>query len=610
MSATPRLWLAALAALLGLLLAGPAPAQDGPLSPPDTSSPRATLQSFLHNFHEATRRWYHGETAALADVPLGRALSTLDLSGVPEANRAERSVELAFQLQGILQRIELPPEDQVPDAAAVAADGITSWRIPDTELVISRQADGPMADRFLFSQETVTRLPLFFARVHDLPVLPSEMAIPGAYDAFRLGPGPGMPALLADWFKRLPPSAYRLVLDEPLWKWLALLAVLLLALPAVALLSWLGLRLDRRLAEAPPLLQLGQPLAALATLLLTLWLNYLSGQPLRLTGQALIGATVATEFAFFAAAAWLVFVVTNRAGAAIVHAQNRRPRSIDAQLIRLSFRLLGIFGILYIAVHAADKLGAPVGPLLAGIGVTGLAIALAVRPTMENVIAGFMLFADRPVRIGEFCQFGDKMGTVEEIGLRSTRIRGLDRTVITVPNADFSQMQIVNFTRRDQMLFNPTIALGYDTTTDQLRYILARIREMLIRHPRVLNDPARIRFAGYSAAALNLEVFAFVGSTDYAEFLGIREDLNLRIKEIVESSGARFALPIQRVRWSRDEEPDDTRIREIHAEVENWRKDMRLPFPDFAEHERHALADTLPFPPEGSTAYRRQDAAG
>jgi MscS family membrane protein len=599
-----------MAALLVLLLAGPAPAQDGPLSPPDTSSPRATLESFLRNFHEATRRWYHGETAALAEVPLGRALSTLDLGSVPEANRAERSVELAFQLQGILQRIELPPLDQIPDAAAVAASGITSWRIPNTELVIAKQAEGPMAGRFLFSQETVTSLPVFFARVHDLPVLPGEMAIPGAYDAFRLGPGPGMPALLADWIRRLPPSAYQLVLGEPVWKWLALLAVLLLALPAVALLSWLGLRLDRRLREAPPLLQLGQPLAALATLLLTLWLNHLAGQPLRLTGQVLIGATVAAEFAFFAAAAWLVFVLTNRAGAAIVHAQNRRPRSIDAQLIRLSFRLLGIFGILYIAVHAADKLGIPVGPLLAGIGVTGLAIALAVRPTMENVIAGFMLFADRPVRIGEFCQFGDKMGTVEEIGLRSTRIRGLDRTMITVPNADFSQMQIVNFTRRDQMLFNPTIALSYETTTDQMRYILAQIREMLIRHPRVAPDPARIRFSNCGRGSLELDIFAHVASTDYVEYLGIREDLNFRIKDIVEEAGARFAVPIQLVRWSRDDGTDEARIQEIHDEVEKWRMGMRLPFPDFAEHERHALADTLPFPPEGSTSYRRQEAAG
>lgn len=87
-----------------------------------------------------------------------------------------------------------------------------------------------------------------------------------------------------------------------------------------------------------------------------------------------------------------------------------------------------------------------------------------VRPTLENIVGGFILFADKPVRVGEFCLFGDKMGTVEEIGLRSTRIRALDRTVITVPNADFAQHQIINFTRRDQMLMQTTLGLRYETT--------------------------------------------------------------------------------------------------------------------------------------------------
>jgi MscS family membrane protein len=224
------------------------------------------------------------------------------------------------------------------------------------------------------------------------------------------------------------------------------------------------------------------------------------------------------------------------------------------------FRLIGIFGILYIAIHAADKLGIPVSPLLAGIGVTGLAIALAVRPTLENMVGGFMLFADRPVRIGEYCQFGDKQGTVEEIGLRSTRVRGADRTLITVPNADFSQMQIVNFSRRDQMLFNPTVTLSFDTTTDQLREILAGIRKLLAQHARILDDGARVSFVGYTATSLNLEVFAYINSVDYGEYLAITEELNFRIRQIIDAAGARLAVPVQRVRWSRDDGPGNDQI--------------------------------------------------
>ncbi|WP_027135406.1 mechanosensitive ion channel family protein [Geminicoccus roseus] len=600
-----RRWLVALTAVLVLLpLAALAQSAPGPLSPPDTSSPRATLQSFLDNFHEAVSDWYVGESATLAEAPLARALGTMDLSHLPQANRRERGIELAFQLQGILQRIELPPLDQVPDAEAVATGQIQSWRIPQTELFLERVQVGNRPAAFLFSQETVASLPQFFRRVQDLEVLPGPHAIPGAYDAYRIGPGQSVITSVATWIKNLPAPAYRMVLGEPLWKWCALLLVVAVAAPGIALMAWLGLRADRRLTHVVPALRLGQPAAAVGAMIVAFWLNHVFADWLRLTGGILVAATVAAQVLTFAAAAWLAFLVSTRIGETIIHAQNRRPLSLDAQLIRLSFKLLGIFGVLYIAVHAADTIGIPVGPLLAGVGVTGLAIALAVRPTMENVIAGFVLFADKAVRVGEFCVFGDKMGTIEEIGLRSTRVRGLDRTLITVPNAEFSQMQIVNFTRRDQMLFNPSIALRYETTTEQMRFILAKIREMLVRHPRVSPDAARIRFTEYAHTALKLDVFAYITSSDYAESLGIREDLNFRIKDIVEQSGARFALPAQTIYLGRENGLDPERIEEVHAEVDAWRSDGRLPFPDFTEAERAALAGTLAFPPKGSSAHR------
>jgi MscS family membrane protein len=229
---------------------------------------------------------------------------------------------------------------------------------------------------------------------------------------------------------------------------------------------------------------------------------------------------------------------------------------------------------------------------------------LAIRPTLENIMGGFVLFADKPVRVGEFCSFGDKLGTVEEIGLRSTRLRGLDRTVITVPNADFAQMQIVNFTRRDMNLYQCSLGLRYETTPDQLRYVAAKIRKLLIRHSKVSPDPARVRFSEFGASALVLEVFAFVRCADWNEFLAVKEDLNLRIAAIVRDAGTAFAFPSRTVYFGRDPGVDVARGERSEAEVREWRAENRLPFPEFEFAERVEMVDTLAFPPEGSPDHR------
>jgi MscS family membrane protein len=229
-------------------------------------------------------------------------------------------------------------------------------------------------------------------------------------------------------------------------------------------------------------------------------------------------------------------------------------------------------------------------------------VALAVRPTLENIVAGFVLFADAPVRVGEFCRFGDKMGTVEAIGLRSVRLRGIDRTVIAVPNAEFCQMQLVNFTRRDAILMQTRLGLRYETTPDQLRLVLARLRELLIRHPKVSPDPARVRFVEYDASSLDVEIFAYVNTSDFSEFLAIQEDLNLRMKDIVEGCGAAFAFPSQTLYVERSRGPDVQLARAAEEEVERLREENCLPFPDYEEQVRREMSDTLDYPPKGSPA--------
>jgi MscS family membrane protein len=174
--------------------------------------------------------------------------------------------------------------------------------------------------------------------------------------------------------------------------------------------------------------------------------------------------------------------------------------------------------------------------------------------------------------------------------------------VTTIPNATFSDMKITNLTLRDRMLVNPTLSLRYETTPDQLRYALAKLRELLLAHPRVTPDPARVRFGGFGDCSLNVDVFAYVNTQDWNEFLAIREDLHLRMMDIVAESGTGFAFPSRTLYFARDKGLDAARSDHSEEEVQRWRAEHKLPFPEFDLEFRKARTDTLDYPPDGSSS--------
>ena len=227
-------------------------------------------------------------------------------------------------------------------------------------------------------------------------------------------------------------------------------------------------------------------------------------------------------------------------------------------------------------------MGAPLYSLVAGLGVGGIVLALAVRPTVENFIGGLVLFSDKPVRIGDYCRFGDEYGTVEDIGMRSTRIRKRDDTVVTVPNAEFSQLQLTNYDRRRRRLYDTVLGLRYETTPEQLRYVIAQLREMLIGHPKVSPDQLHVRFAGFGAYSLDIKLFAYIRMRSWLSYLAIVEDINLRIMDIVADAGTGFAFPSQTTYLCRDAGLDTKRGQQAESQVDAWRSQGQLPFPEFS----------------------------
>jgi MscS family membrane protein len=246
-----------------------------------------------------------------------------------------------------------------------------------------------------------------------------------------------------------------------------------------------------------------------------------------------------------------------------------------------------------------DNAGFDLRAILTGLGVGGIAVALAAQKTLENIFGGIALVLDQPVRVGDFCKYGDSIGIVEDIGLRSTRIRSLDRTVVSVPNGQFSTLNLENFAMREKMWFHPAIRLRIDTTPDQVRYVLAEIRKVLYEHARV-EPGGRVRLTGFGEDALKLEIFSYVCTADYGEFVAIQEDLLLRILEVIEGAGTSLAAPTQTTLISRDRGVREDRTSVTLETVKQWKQGRRMPFPDFSPDEIAAMRNRLPYPPQES----------
>jgi MscS family membrane protein len=210
--------------------------------------------------------------------------------------------------------------------------------------------------------------------------------------------------------------------------------------------------------------------------------------------------------------------------------------------------------------------------------------------------------------VGDFCRAGDHLGTVENIGLRSTRIRTLKRTVVSIPNGQLALMSLENFAMRDKTWFHHTLHLRYETTADQLRYVLAEIRKMLYGHSKVESASARIRFVRFGNSSLDLEVFAYVLEREYEPFLHIQEDLLLRIIDIVEASGSGFALPSQTTYLAGDVGLDGAKSQKAIETVRQWREQCKLPFPNFSPETISEMDSKIEYPaPDSALRDKRKE---
>ena len=502
--------------LAGLLSSG----QQKASTPAAASDPlnRTTPRDSIYNFLEACHRGNY----LLAS-------QYLDLRRISADERPSQGPELARELGELLDRdphfeveqLSKNPEGNTDDTLSPDLDNLATFPLNAQSVTLQMQRIKQQGvSIWLVSANSVARIP-------ELSRLTGESRLE----------------------KRLPqPLVTTRFIDTPLWAWLALI---LLAL-------FLSL-LSRGLSKI--FIALVRPFLKRYTKSFQTYRLEAFTEPLRLllavavfracmqfvVTSALLRNYLLQLIAFLIVlgAAALAMRVVDVLSDQAISRLDLRERALSYSVVPLFVRLVKICLFVIAVLVILGHWGVSIGTILAGVGVGGLAIALAAQKTLENLFGSIAVISDRPVLVGDVCKFGGQLGTVEDIGLRSTRIRTLDRTLVTIPNAQFSTMTLENYSKRDRIWFHPTLRLRRDTKLEQIREMMDAVTRILEEHPTVDASGVPVRFTNISDQAFDLEIFAYVLTPDYNEYLKVQSELLLKILAAAAEHKIGFAVPLQ-----------------------------------------------------------------
>ncbi len=489
---------------------GAAPA--APADPLNRLNPRSTVTAFLQACHQGD---------------YNKAAQYLDLSHIPQRQRAQEGSKVARDVESLLNSassfdaLQLSQNSQgnLGDDADPTIEHVTTVTSNDQQFTIELQRNQP-ANRpavWLFSADTVVKVPQL------VPVPSTESRIEARLPRFLV--------------------ASRL-LDTPLWKWIALVLVALILVVIfrvlVRLVNALLRSLTSRFRRTGGIAWLQAIIDPLLVLLIVLLFRIFEEMipPAALArlyiGRALLLVVVGSF-------SWGLINLLDYLIVRLDHRLNHRQRLVSNSIIYLGRRTLKAVISIFAAILILDNWGFNMTTIIAGLGVGGIAVALAAQQTIANVFGGVSVIGDAPVMVGDFGNFGGVIGTVEDIGLRSARVRTLSRTVMSIPNSAFAGMNLENYAVRDKILFNPSFAVKRTSSKDQIRQLIRGLREMLEKNKQVEIGPTPVRISAYSAASFTVEIFAYVLTPDVDEYYKHQAEIYLAIDEVVTSSGVELA---------------------------------------------------------------------
>jgi MscS family membrane protein len=468
-----------------------------------------------------------GFLEACGDRDYQRAAEYLDLNAIAEYDRAQRGPQLAARLENILNsdshfsvlRLSRDSQGDRGDDADPNREHIASVPLGDSPVTLDMQRmplapGGPQV--WLFSRDTVAAIP--------------KLA------------GNATPPAIARY---LPPFFSSVQIAEtPLWKWLALTL-------AVLLLLALSRQFDRLLAvltraaaprmRAAAYLPWFQAIVEPVRVMLSLMLFRLALEAVGPAAIARLYIGRAAQALLVASIAWCLIRLVDLFLSRMEAKLDTRRLFASRSMLHLGRRTANAAIVVLAILLVLSNWGYNTATLVAGLGVGGIAVALAAQQTIANVFGGVSIIGDHPIGIGEFGKFGDLIGTVEDIGMRSTRIRTLSRTVVSVPNSSFAGYNLENYSLRDKLLFNPTLSIKRDTPEEQVRNLVEALKQMLAANELVESVPTPVRVTGLAAAALSVEIFCYVRTADTNRFYSIQGDLLLSINRALRQANVDLA---------------------------------------------------------------------
>jgi MscS family membrane protein len=506
--------------LLWLLAVGSPVVAQSQADPPDLSSPRQTFHVFLTSMIEFKK----GDPERMR-----QAVACLDLSSLAGSLRAEAGPKLARDLKNYLDKIERIDTSAIP--LDVDGDRWVYRRTAAGEVSVLRTDDG----RWLFSEETLESLPDLLESVRDVAFVEG---IEG---------GAGAPSGFAGWVRQqLPSSTLARVFILENWQWLALLVLAFVGVFADWLFrlligAWVRRLLTRseKLREKKMDADFVRPIGILVMALVWWALLGLLDLPIK----ALAALRVATGFVMAAAGVWAAYRLVDLLSAHFLALAAKSRTKVDDILVPMARRALKIVVIAFGVLFVAQNLDINITSLLAGLGIGGIAFALAAKDTVENLFGSVTVLIDRPFQIGDWVVIGDLEGTVEEIGFRSTRVRTFYNSLITIPNATLVNAAVDNLGVRRYRRVKCMISIQYDTPPEKIEAFCEGIRQLIRQHPYTRKDYYMVYFNEFAGSSLNVLLYAFHQTPDWPTELRERHRLFVDIVRLARRLAVEFAFP-------------------------------------------------------------------
>lgn len=491
-----------------------------------TDSPRDTMETFIaamNDYKEGVKNNNPAQKARIYDAI--RCFAEKDYAVIT----SQREKELAaIFLKEFIDRVIVVDINKIPEDMEKSR-----WRLKGTEIVLKPQSEGEREGEWLITEGTWRRAHQFYERAQHLPYL--EGSGQGA-----LYIQPWMEKYLPDWSKQ---ETLRL----KNWQWLGLLigffiGLLLRILTYSALTLYKNLSIYRDLSWKKALItQIEKPVALLAASgFWYLWIHYL-----KLEGLSFAFVNGLIQIVFGVALTWATYRCANVFGSQLKHLAQATESVLDDQLVPFIDKAIKITVVLLGSLLVLQNMGVNVFSLLAGLGLGGLAFALAAKDTAANLFGSIMILIDRPFQVGDWVKVGNVEGTVEEIGFRSTRVRTFYNSLITVPNANMATLDIDNMGARLYRRTHTTLDITYDTPKEKIIAFVEGIRKIILDNPFSRKDLLHVYFAGYGSSSLQVMVYFFFITDDWGEELRERENVFFKIYDLAEELGVDFAYPTQ-----------------------------------------------------------------